>query len=82
MGWGLLGNWEFGRWIGRDLFINKGCVYKQGFGAPINIPILSPCLFINARCVCKHGFGTRIVTQNVIIVVHANTRTDTPVDIG
>ena len=82
MGWGLLGNWEFGKWIWRDLFVNRGCVYKHGLGAPINIPILSPCLFINARCVYKHGFGTRLVTQNVIIIVNANTHTDTTVDIG
>ena len=82
MGWGLLGNWEFGKWIGRDLFINRGCVCKHGLGAPNNIPILSPCLFIHARCVYKHGFGTRIVTQNVIIIVNASTHTDTTVDIG
>ena len=65
LGWGLLGNWEFGKLPGRDLFLNRGCVYKHGLGAPINIPILSPCVFINARCVHKHGFGTRTVTQNV-----------------
>ena len=73
MRWCLLGNWEFGKWIGRDLFMNKGCVYKHGPGAPINVPIVSPCLFINARCVYKHGFGRCIVPQNVIIIVNANT---------
>ena len=57
MGWVLFGNWEFGKWIGRDLFTNRGCVYKHGLGAPINIPILSPCLLINARCVYKHGLA-------------------------
>ena len=30
--------WEIGKWIGRYLFINRGCVYKHGLGAPINIP--------------------------------------------
>ena len=80
-GMGLLGNWEFGKWIGRDLFTNRGCVCKHGLGAPVNFPRLSPCLFIKAWCVYKHGFGTRIVTQNVIIIVNANTHTDTTADI-
>ena len=82
MGWGLLGNWEFGKWIGLDLFTNRWCVYKHGLEAPINVPMLSPCLFINARRVYKHGFGTRIVAQYVIITVNANTHTDTTLDIG
>ena len=65
-------------------FVHKQrvCFYKHGLGAPINIPILSPCLLINARCVYKHGFGTRIVTQNIIIILTANAHTDTAVDIG
>ena len=36
MGSGHLGNQEFGRWIGRDLFIHRGCVYKR---APIYFPM-------------------------------------------
>ena len=64
-----------------DLLINRGCVYKHGPWALINFPRLSQCLFTNAVCVYKHGFGTRIITQNVIILVNANTHTDTTVDI-
>ena len=82
MGWGHLGNWEFWKWIGRDLFINRRRVCKHSLGAPIHFPMLSPYLFINAGCVYKHGFDTLIVTQSVITNVNASTHTDTAVDIG
>ena len=82
MGWGHLGNREFGKWIGRDLFINKGRVNKHGLGAPIFFPMLGSYLFVNAGCVYKHGSGTLIVTQDVITNVNANPHADTAVDIG
>ena len=73
---------EIGKLIGRDLFVNRGPVYKHSFRALIYFPMLSPYLFANAGCVYKHGFGTLVVTQNVITYVNANTHTDTAVDIG
>ena len=74
--------WEIGKWIGRDLFISRGPVYKHSLGAPIYFLMSNPYLFTNAGCVYKHGFGTLIVTQNVITYVNASTHTDTTVDIG
>ena len=64
-----MGNWELGKWIGRDLFINRGRVCKHGLGAPIYFPMLSPHLFINAGCVYKHGFATLIVTQMLSLML-------------
>ena len=96
MGWGLLRNGEIGKYVPQAIShfpISQIVLSQMGWGL-LGIgemdwarfvykqrAILSPCLFINARCVYKHGFGTRLLTQNVIIIVNANTHTDTTVDI-
>ena len=51
LGWGLLGNWEIGKWIGRDLFTNRGPFHKHSLGAPIYFPNVKP-ISVYKRRVC------------------------------